>query len=127
MRWTAAIEEGSHAVYIGLGAFQEWERLSPRAASPGRLNSSLTRASGYLVGERRFNASSRISGVAYVQPALRQMSDYRVLARGAWNIRIAEHLDWRVQVDYRFDARPPQGVRRTDVRYSAGVEWRLGP
>ncbi len=110
------------AAWVGLGVFHEWERLSPRAGTTDRRTSQ-PRLSSYLVVEHRFNAQVRMNAIAYYQPAFRDVADYRLLTQGALDIRMNDHLDWRIRLDYSFDARPPQAVKSADLRYSAGLSF----
>ncbi len=120
LRYVLTEPTGENAAYVGLGAFHEWERLSPQIGTTDR-RSNLPRLNGYLVLEHRFNAQVRLNAIAYFQPAVRDPADYRLLAQGCLKIRMNEHLDWQVRLDYGFDARPPQAVKSSDLRYSAGL------
>ncbi len=122
LRWSMIERRESSAIYLGIGAFHEWERLSVQAGTSDRRESQ-PRLSSYLVAEHRFNAQVHANAIAYYQPALRDAADYRLLAQGTLNIRMNDHLDWQLQLDYSFDARPPQTVRPSDLRYSAGLAF----
>lgn len=121
VRWTLLEAAGKAGVYFGLGAFYEHERLSPKAGTTDPLDSRLWRANSYLVLKRQLNDQIRLYSITYYQPAFRRMADYRLLEQLAAAIRLYKQLDLKLNLDIAHDSEPPQGVRKTDVRYSTGI------
>jgi len=121
LRWTLIEKAESSAVYLGLGAFYEHERLSPRAGTTDPLDSRLWRGNVYLVLKRQLNSQFRAYSTTYYQPALRYPGDFRLLEQLAAVVVLYENLDLKLSLDVTHDSRPPQGVKPTDVRYSTGV------
>ncbi len=124
LRVTLLEKAGVAAVYLGLGGFYERERLSVTAATSD-TSSSLWRSSNYLVLKRRFNDQLRMNSTTYYQPAFRQLKDYRLLQEMSAYVKVMDHVDLKLSLDFSFDARPPQSVKSTDLRYSSGLEMRF--
>jgi len=123
LRFTALEKAGVAAVYLG-GGFYERERLSITAAT-NDTNSSLWRSSNYLVLKRRFNEQLRMNSITYYQPAFRQLKDYRLLEEVSAYVKVMDNIDLKLSLDFTYDARPPQSVKSTDLRYSSGLEMRF--
>ncbi|RMH59402.1 MAG: DUF481 domain-containing protein [Zetaproteobacteria bacterium] len=121
-RLTITAQE-AYAWYLGLGTFHEWERLSPLGGT--RATDRRWRLSNYLLFNRRINEQLGFSTIAYYQPAWRMPGDYRVLAQSALTVHLSDRLALKLSADYRYDARPPQQVKPTDVSYSTGMEFAL--
>ncbi len=124
LRRALTAPDATTTAWAGLGMFHEWERLSHQAGATDRRTSQ-PRLSSYLVMRHQFNPQVGLDAIAYYQPAPRDMADYRMLAQSALNIRMNNHLRWQIRLEYSFDARPPQMVKSTDVRYSAGLSLRF--
>jgi len=121
VRWTLMEKANKAAVYFGLGAFHEHEKLSPKAGTTDALDSRLWRGNSYLVLKGQLNDHVRLYNTTYYQPAFRDMADYRILEQFSVAVGLAENLDLKLSLDVVHDSKPPQGVRKTDVRYSTGL------
>ncbi len=124
LRFTAMEQAGVAAVYVGVGGFYERERLRVTAAT-NDTNSSLWRSSNYLVLKRRFNEQLRMNSTTYYQPAFGQLKDYRLLEEMSAYVKVMDNIDLKLSLDFTYDARPPQTVKSTDLRYSSGLEMRF--
>jgi putative salt-induced outer membrane protein YdiY len=121
LRWTLLEQVEKAAIYLGLGAFYEHERLSPRLGTTDALDSRLWRGNVYLVLKRQLSSQFRAYSTTYYQPALRYPADCRLLEQLAGVVSLYENLNLKLSVDVTHDSRPPQGVKPTDVRYSTGL------
>jgi len=121
VRWTLMEESKKAGVYLGLGIFHEHEKLSFRSGTTDPLESRVWRANSYLVLKRRLNEQVRLYSTTYYQPEMSQVADYRLLEQLSVAIKLDENLDLKLGVDITHDSRPPQGVKRTDLRYSTGI------
>jgi len=121
LRFTVVEIEHKSAIYTGLGAFYEREQL----INNNTINSnstSLGRANAYLILRHQFNPQLRLSNTTYYQPALKNSRDYRLLEEAAAQLRIDEHMNLKLSLEYNYDARPPQGVKTNNLLYSTGLE-----
>jgi len=116
--------EGVSGLYVGLGAFYEWEKLSPTLGTSD-TNSQLWRGNMYVMYKHQINDQVQVSSTTYVQPALQNSSDYRLLEQAAFTVGMFENVKLKISVDYSFDAKPPQTIGKDDVRYSSGLEMRF--
>jgi len=121
LRRTLLEREAVAAVYLGLGGMFEREVLrrgfgtsDPRGQSTGRANT-------YLSMQARFNAQTRFSSTAFYQPGMTDFGDFRLLEEAAMHVRLADGMELRLNVEVRYDSRPPQTVKRTDITYTTGV------
>jgi putative salt-induced outer membrane protein YdiY len=121
VRWVLLEKEAHSAIYLGLGAFYEHEKLSARAGTTDALDSKLGRANAYLILKRQLNERVRAYSTTYYQPAFRDTGDYRLLEQLAVAVNLYENLDLKLSLDINHDSRPPQSVKPTDVRYSTGL------
>ncbi|MEW5903050.1 MAG: DUF481 domain-containing protein [Pseudomonadota bacterium] len=121
MRWTLQEQAQVSSLHVGLGAFLEKERLKAVSGSNEPLDSTLWRGNSYLIWKRRVNEQVRFYNTLYYQPALATPADFRVLEQASCLIKVSETLDFKLSVDIAHDSRPPQTVKRTDVRYSTGI------
>jgi putative salt-induced outer membrane protein YdiY len=121
VRWTLLEQVEKAAIYLGLGAFYEHERLSPRLGTTDPLDSRLWRGNVYLVLKRQLSSQFRAYSTTYYQPALRYPGDFRLLEQLAGVVVLYENLNLKLSLDVTHDSRPPQGVKPTDVRYSTGI------
>ncbi len=121
VRYSLLEEAGSVAVYFGLGGFYEYEKLSPKAGTTDALVSRTWRANTYLVLKRQVNEQVRLYSTTYYQPAFSNFPDYRLLEQFAFAVKLDENIDLKLSLDVTYDALPPQGVKKTDARYSTGL------
>ena len=121
VRYSLLEEAGSVAVYLGLGGFYEYEKLSQKAGTTDALVSRTWRANTYLVLKRQLNEQLRLYSTTYYQPAFSNFQDYRLLEQFAFAVRLDENIDLKLSLDVTYDALPPQGVKKTDARYSTGL------
>jgi len=121
VRWTLVEEANKAALYLGLGAFHEHEKLSPKAGTTDPLDSRLWRANAYLVLKRQLSEQLRLYSTTYYQPALKRSVDYRLLEQMSVAVALDDHIDLKLSLDVSYDSQPPQGVKKTDLRYSTGL------
>jgi putative salt-induced outer membrane protein YdiY len=121
VRWTLLEQAEKAAVYLGLGAFYEHEKLSPEYGTTDPLDSRLWRANVYLVLKRQLSLQFRAYSTTYYQPAIQDPADFRLLEQLAASVSLYKNLRLKLSLDVSHDSRPPQGVKPTDVVYSTGI------
>ena len=122
LRLNVADTESTTAA-LGVGAFHSWETLDKRPGLTDDGTETLWRANLYLALNQRFNDQTRLANTVYYQPALDDTGDYRVLDEASLNIKISDHLDFKLGFDLTHDSRPPQSVEKTDISYHTGLEY----
>jgi putative salt-induced outer membrane protein YdiY len=123
LRSTLFEEEQKSALYLGLGAFYEWERLNYVPGTTDVLRKQLWRANSYLIWKRQFNEQVRFNNTLYYQPALADTANYRVLEQALMLVKLDENLDFKVSLDVAYNSQPPQTVKKRDVLYSTGLQF----
>ncbi|RME81855.1 MAG: DUF481 domain-containing protein, partial [Zetaproteobacteria bacterium] len=118
LRWTAAASANARA-YLGLGMFYEAERYAP---GQGPTRAHAWRLNLYAVARTQFGHDAQADFVGFVQPALRDPADVRVLAIASLRTKATETLDLRLSATEKWDAKPPPGVLRSDLSYTAALE-----
>jgi len=110
-------------IYLGTGFFWELERLSP---SPAAFNEPAkatdVRGNFYLGFNNKITDSIDCSLVAYYQPRLKALADYRFLGQSRVRVKIDEQLNLNISVEASSDSRPPYGIKGREYRYSTGLE-----
>ena len=123
MRRVLFEEDNKSAGYLGLGAFHEEEVLTDTLGTNDARESSLWRASTYLVLKHQLNEQVRLYSTTYYQPDLGDTADYRILEQASMLVKMAQDLDLKLSLDISFDSKPPQTVEKRDMLYSAGLEF----
>lgn len=121
LRWTALKIPKKSAIYLGLGAFHEFEKLNVTSGTTDPLDSKLWRANAYLVLKYQFNDQIRFNNTLYYQPSLRDSTDYRLLEQASALIHLHKNIDLKLSVDFSSDSRPPQTVKSSSLHYSTGI------
>ncbi len=103
---------------ISLGSALMWER-EKLDLLPGDVHTDLSselRASQYL--NVHFKGRIIFSTTAYYQFATSDMGDVRILGTSELTTPIIGPLNQTTAVDFRTDSDPPQGIKKTDVKFS---------
>jgi len=121
LRYTLLEREDAAAVYLGLGGMFEREVLRRDFRTSDPRGQSLGRGNSYLTMQLRFNEQARLSSTTFYQPAVTDTGDFRLLEETALHIRLADGMELRLNVEVRYDSRPPQTVKTTDITYTTGI------
>lgn len=101
-------------LYAGYGIFHEWQTWSDGKDHDGwRGNLYISYAGGLIAA---FTGSVTV----YYQPALKQLSDYRLRYQSALESTITERLAMKIELAINTETVNAEGVKPTDVFYGAG-------
>jgi len=121
LRRTLLEKDAVAAVYLGLGAMYEREILrrdfrttDPRSESIGRFNT-------YISMQTQLNTQTRFSSTTFYQPAMADVTDFRLLEEAALHVRLTKGVELRLNIEMRYDNRSPQTVKKTDISYTTGI------
>jgi putative salt-induced outer membrane protein YdiY len=107
---------------VGAGLMWEHERLDASKLPAGAAARSTDwRGDLLAVASQRISASSRLSGVMYVEPRVDRPADVRVLSELRLGASVTKALTLTLAFRWRHDSRPPPSVRRNDVELQAGI------
>ncbi len=110
---------------LSFGTAMMWERegldLAPEDPHPD--DTSVVRSSTYV--NLHFDREVLFSTTAYVQPAVEDPGDLRVLGVVQLTTPILRRLNQTTGVKFRVDSHPPAGVKKSDVKISTsfGLEF----
>ncbi len=122
LRRTLLERDGVAAVYMGIGAMYEREILRRDFRTSDPRGESIGRANTYLSMQTRLNAQTRFSSTIFYQPAMTtSIADFRLLGESALHVRLTKDMELRLDVEVRYDSRPPQTVKTTDITYTTGI------
>ena len=124
IRW-ALIAPGKSSFWLGSSLMFEHERNEVAAADDHAARTSLIRWSNYLSADIKLGETTQLAGTAYVQPAVRQFDDYRVLWDAALKVSITEALSSTTSVAFQRDSDPLNGVAGSDFSLTTGLalDW----
>lgn len=121
-----AYQRNNAMMFVGVGAMGEWERIdeAPALASVPSETLNVARITSYF-NARWKNPSKRVelSTTTYVQPAVDDADDYRVLSQARVKTAITERLSLNLLVNLRHDSVPPEGIDTTDVEIKTGLSF----
>ena len=123
MRWAMLEVEKISAVYLGFGAFHEYEILTDTLGTDDPREENLWRANTYLVLKHHLNDQVGIYSTTYYQPAFSDTADYRLLEQASVLVKLRDNLDFKISLDFAFDSMPPQTVEKRDLTYSTESKW----
>ncbi|MDX8410166.1 MAG: DUF481 domain-containing protein [Mariprofundales bacterium] len=110
--------------HLGIGFFHESEQLRPSSSSTDPLNQQRWRGNLYLALHHQ-TRYAKLANTLYYQPNLRRSGDYRLLNEGSIKLPLSKKLSLKLSLELRQDSRPPQTVKRTDIRYSTAFSYSL--
>lgn len=115
-------------MFIGQGVMGEWERIDEQATAGALFDPdrNTIRLTSYLV-VRRESRDGRVelSGTIYVQPAIDDFGDYRILQQSRLSTALTESWSLTVQLNLRHDSEPEFDVDETDLELSTGFGFRF--
>ena len=124
IRW-ALFAPGESSFWLGSSLMFEHEQNELTAADDHAARTSIVRWSNYLSADIELGETAQLAGTAYVQPAVRQFDDYRILWDAALKVSITEALSSTTSVAFQRDSDPLNGVAGSDFSLSTGLalDW----
>lgn len=103
---------------LGLGLMQEHEEIDGEAPD----GTTVFRATSYA--NLRFDLGNRVTAnaVAYYQPRLAVISDYRILGQAGLGIDLSRNLSLQTAIKGRYDSRPPGILDPFDIEAVNGLK-----
>lgn len=108
-------------IFQGTTPMYEHEVLDAGADDVATALSTL-RWSNYLNVRLRLTEATRLMGTVYVQPRMDAVEDVRVLHQSTLAVQVTEHVNLTIEVDLRYDSRPPTEIEDLDLTLRNGVE-----
>ncbi len=106
--------------YLGIAVMYEYEELiEPRVFHHDQ------RMSSYLSFTLLPEETVSFSSTTYVQPLIKDFSDYRIHTENTLDLDITKKLSFIATVKYSYDTRPPDGVPLNTYSFSNGIKIRF--
>ncbi len=103
--------------YSGWGLFYEDETIKQ---APDQAN---FRGNLYLSARSLVTNDMEVVVIAYYQPSLKRVDDYRIQGTFGMEFKVSDQLSWVNQASYSEDSMPPFGIEKIDVSYSVGFNF----
>ena len=106
-------------LYMGVGAMWEYEKLDIDEG----METELFRSTNYVTGRLDLSEHVKASTTCYFQPALEQLSDYRILLETSLRLGITGNLAFDNKLSLRYDSDPPASVEESDLEIVHGISY----
>jgi putative salt-induced outer membrane protein YdiY len=113
------IEREKTSLAIGFTGMYEYEELE------GGEIIRTPRNSDYVTIRIKRNEYLTLSNTVYVQPAFDDIGDFRVLDDLALTFSLSKWLALTLELSYRYDSEPPEGIKEYDLSLKNGVTVRF--
>ncbi len=124
-RYTLFKKKDQMSAFFGAGVFYAIEKLEDSFGVTDSGTDRFWRASTYFSFNRHINDHTQFMSTTYYQPALSNVSDYRILEEAVIRMKMGKQLMLRLSLDIVHDSQPPQKVEKTDAIYSTGFEYQF--
>ncbi len=112
-----------YAFWYGLAAMYELEKLNLDAKNSHPDETSVGRLSSYLTTMISLNESSQLNWTVYLQPQVKELSDYRLLSEMTFKTDITRYIGVTASYRIRFDSEPPDVVEELDTKLVLGLAF----
>lgn len=108
----AGILPPNWAYYYGVGLMLETEHYS---VSDPNHHQTILKSTNYLSWRVPLTETLEWIGVGYLQFALNDWADFRVLIDSSLSVKLTDTLSFLVDINVRYDDQPPVGIARLDT------------
>jgi len=116
-----ALDSEERSLYLGFGAFYEWENINSTGDGLIQRRIENLRANLYISYHRNIKNRDTFFMTLYFQPF--RASDYRFLFSSGYRIPLGKYLSLSLEVNYNYDSKPPQEILRTDFIYFTALSY----
>jgi hypothetical protein len=108
-------------LYVATSYMVEHAQLSSNEFDP-HAERAYERWSSYIAATFRPDERIQFSTVNYVQPAVKEFSDYKVLSVSSIDFKVLENLTSRIAATARYESLTPADVRHADLELKSSLE-----
>lgn len=108
------------SVYTGIGLMWEREVITRPADEE-----ALLRSTNYLSLKWNSRRGIGFTSTSYYQFHTGEFKNYRILFNGHFEVSLTQRIRVATDIDYRFDSRPPSGVKKYDLEIVNGIRIAL--
>lgn len=106
---------------IGTAYFYELEKYNLPENSLHGIRTYTHRSSSYFTSNIALNDDLNFTTITYFQPAIGKWEDYRIISENSLGITLSKYFDIYIDVNMRYDNRPPDNIKRFDTDSKLGV------
>lgn len=107
--------------YFGTGIMWEHERIND--TEKGVIVTRILRSTNYVSWKAELDDRISTSATGYYQVSLDEFKDYRILFEGSISFSLSKRLTMPLSANFRFDNRPPTGIRKHDLEIFNGLSY----
>ena len=111
------------AVILGTGAFFSHESFINSSGTTDTGTRQLVRGNIYFVYDKKLSNDHVLFTTTYLQPAVTNLRDFRLLEQAGVNTNISKQLAIGLELSISHNNRPPQQVKKTDVLYKTSITY----
>jgi len=108
---------------IGTSIFYEYEKYEVDKSSLHSETTELFRFSSYITFLICLNDNFSILSTTYLQPAINNLNDFRVLSDNGLNFRLGKNIDLTITINLMYDSEPADGVENFDLINKLGISF----
>ncbi|WP_441000502.1 DUF481 domain-containing protein [Fodinibius sp. SL11] len=113
-------------VNLGLGLMYENEKLDREQLFADKdANTNMLRLNTVGFFSYEIGRNSTLLNSTYYQPAISDFSDFRLLNEMSLEVAINEYLDLGLSFVWRYDNKPPRGLKKSDINITSGLTIHL--
>jgi hypothetical protein len=117
----SAFSGKASSLYLGAGAFYEWEEVQNQEMSQSPIEIENFRANIYASFHLKVKERDTFFLTLYYQPF--RADDFRVLSSAGYQIPLNKFFSLSLELNYNYDSRPPIGIERTDITYFTTLNY----
>ncbi len=107
--------DSDFTLHLGAGLMWETERYKDDD------DTYLLRSTNYLSGKWEIHERVLFSATTYYQVDTNYAADFRIIVDGSFVVDITERLKLTLNVNYRFDNKPPKDIKNFDIEITNGL------
>jgi putative salt-induced outer membrane protein YdiY len=107
-------------LFIGSGLMYEKEVYN---LQQNNISSELLRSTSYLTANWKLNDKAALILIFYAQPALKNISDIRLLTDSSMRFTLSKSLAFFTTLNYRYDSEPVGNLKKFDLEITNGINF----
>jgi len=123
-RWRFLIDSEKSSSILGAGAYYSRIELTDSDAIEVK-HQNVHRANIYWVYKTSIFDNMTLFNTTYYQPEIQTPEDFRILEIAGFKITLTKTLSFSVYGEGTFDSKPPEGVKKGDLSYKTGLEYKF--
>jgi len=124
-RWSFLKNSTHSSSIIGVGGYYSKEYLTHSSNIEEERSLELFRGNFYWIFRTNILENITLFNTTYYQPNLENPDDYRILEIAGVKIPLSKKLSLNLYGEGTFDSKPPVNVKKGDLSYKTGIEYKF--